>query len=194
MSYQFILASGNPHKAREFSDLFDGNIVRVSPTPEKQNVQETGVSFQQNALLKAERYFEVLKTPTLADDSGLEVSALSGEMGIHSARFGGEGLSDRERALLLLEKLKDEKNRKARFVCFLCCYLSPREVFFFEGRMDGAISHQYQGEHGFGYDPVFIPLHHEGEQTLGEIPEWKGQYSHRAKAVGLAQSFFKGRL
>ena len=194
MSYQFTLASGNPHKAGEFSDLFDRSIVRVSPAPEKQNIEETGLSFQQNALLKAERYFQVLKTPTLADDSGLEVSALSGEMGIRSARFGGPGLGDRERALLLLEKLKNERERKARFICFLCFYLSPEEVFFFEGRMEGSISHQYRGEHGFGYDPVFVPLHCEGEETLAEIPEWKGQYSHRAKAAGLAQSFFQGRL
>ena len=193
MTYQFTLASGNPHKAEEFSDLFDKAVVRVAPAPQKQRVEETGTSFQQNALIKAEHYFRVLKTPTLADDSGLEVPALPDEMGIYSARFGGEGLDDRERALLLLEKLRD-KDRRARFVCFLCFYLSDNEVFFFEGRMDGEVSSQYGGAGGFGYDPVFVPTHGEGEKTLAEIPGWKRQYSHRAKAAGLAQSFFKGRL
>ena len=193
MSYQFIMASGNSHKLCELSDLFDRNIIRVSASPEKQIVGETGTSFQQNALLKAEKYFQVLKVPTLADDSGLEIFALSNEMGIHSARFGGKGLDDRERSLLLLEKLRG-KERCARFLCFLCFYLSPREIFFFEGRMEGYISHQYCGRNGFGYDPIFIPFHRKGEETLAEIPEWKRLYGHRAKAAGLAQNFFKERL
>ena len=194
MNAQFILASGNSHKAREFADLFDQNIVRILSAPEKLGVEETGTSFQQNALLKAEKYFQALKAPTLSDDSGLEIFALPGEMGIHSARFGGEGLGDRERALLLLEKLKDNEERGACFVCFLCFYLSPGEVFFFEGRMEGSISHHCRGREGFGYDPIFIPTHYDGgDKTLAEIPEWKRRYGHRAKAVGLAQNFFMGR-
>ena len=193
MSYQFVLASGNPHKAKEFSNLFNGDIVRICPPPEKQLINETGTSFRQNALLKAEGYFQKLKVPVLADDSGLEVFALSGEMGVYSARFGGEGLSDRERALLLLEKLVNEERRGACFICVLCFYLSPKEIFFFEGRMKGSVSREYRGQDGFGYDPVFVPLHHEGEETLAEIPDWKAQYSHRAKAVGFSQSFFRGR-
>ena len=193
MSYQFALASGNPHKAEELADLFDRDILKVVPAREKQRVEETGTSFQQNALLKAQQYYQVLKTPTVADDSGLEVPTLPDEMGIHSARFGGEGLDDRERALLLLKKLGD-KERKARFVCFLCFYLSEREVFFFEGRMEGVVSPEYRGSGGFGYDPVFIPSHGDGDKTLAEIPQWKRQYGHRAKAAGLAENFFRDRL
>ena len=192
MTYQFTLASANPHKEKEFSDLFDKKIIRILPPSEKPRVDETGTSFQQNALLKAEQYFKILKNPTLADDSGLEVPALSPEMGVRSARFGGEGLDDRERALLLLEKLKD-KDRSARFVCFLCFYLSEREIFFFEGRVDGKVSLQYRGLGGFGYDPIFIPCH-GGGKTLAEIPDWKRQHSHRAKAARLAQNFFGERL
>ena len=193
MTYQFTLASGNHHKAEEFAALFNKDVVRIVSAPEKLRVEETGSTFQQNALIKAKQYFQMLKTPTLADDSGLEVPALPDEMGVCSARFGGEGLSDRERALLLLEKLGD-KDRSACFVCFLCFYLSEREIFFFEGRMEGAVSSEYCGSGGFGYDPVFIPSHGEGAKTLAEIPEWKRQYSHRAKSVGLAQNFFKMRL
>ena len=194
MIHRFTLASGNAHKAKELSELFDKNVVEVFPSPEKLMIEETGTSFQQNALLKAEKYFKALKTPTLADDSGLEVTALPEEMGIYSARFGGEGLSDRDRALLLLDKLKEKRERSALFVCYLCFYLSPREIFFFEGRMEGAVSHQYRGKDGFGYDPVFIPTHGDGEKTLAEIPHWKRQYSHRAKAAGLAENFFRDRL
>ena len=193
MSYQFVLASSNPHKAEEFSDLFDQNIVQISPAPERLSIKETGISFQQNALLKAEKYFQLLKSPTLADDSGLVVPTLPDEMGVYSARFGGKGLQDRERAILLLEKIKN-RERNAHFICFLCLYLSPEEIFFFEGRMEGYISHQYCGKNGFGYDPVFIPLHRKGEETLAEIPEWKQRYSHRAKAARLAQNFLKERL
>ena len=193
MSYELTLASGNANKAQEFSDLFDKNIVRIIPAPRLCEVEETGTSFQQNSLLKAEKYFQTLQKPTLADDSGLEVLALPGEMGIHSARFGGEGLSVRDRANLLLKKLEG-KRREALFVCFLCFYLSPREIFFFEGRMEGSVSRGYRGGSGFGYDPVFIPTYGEGEKTLAEIPQWKREYSHRAKAVHLAQNFFRERI
>ena len=193
MSYELTLASGNSHKAQEFSDLFDENIIRVVSAPQALDVEETGTSFQENALLKAEKYFQVLQKPTLADDSGLEIPALPEEMGIRSARFGPEGLSDRERAQLLLEKLEG-KDRQGLFVCFLCFYLSPREIFFFEGRMEGSVSLDYRGEEGFGYDPVFIPTYGEGGKTLAEIPHWKRQHSHRAKAAKLAQGFFKERI
>ena len=193
MSYELTLASGNVHKARELSDLFDTSIIRIAPAPQTLQVEETGTSFQQNALLKAEKYFQALQKPTLADDSGLEVPALPGEMGIRSARFGGEGLTDRERAHLLLDKLEGS-DRKALFVCFLCFYLSPREIFFFEGRMEGSVSTEYRDGAGFGYDPVFVPSHGEGGKTLAEMPQWKRQHSHRAKAASLAQKFFHERV
>lgn len=152
----FMLASGNTHKAQELFRYLSPSLT-VQTAPETLAVKEDGKSFEENAFKKAACYFQHFKHPTLADDSGLTVEALSDELGIRSARFGGEGLDDHRRSLLLLEKLKNKSNRKAYFVSYLCFYLSPEEVFFFEGRLDGVISEQLQGDHGFGYDPVFIP-------------------------------------
>ena len=188
-----LLASGNTHKAQEFAELFSPQIITVKAAPEKLEVDETGASYFANALLKAQAYYEKFKVPVLADDSGLSVEALSGELGVMSARFGGEGLSDKERALLLLSRLSDKQNRNAFFTCVLCIYLNPKEIFYFEGRMKGKIGLTYQGSAGFGYDPVFIPDEHPGEQTVAELPDWKNKNSHRALAVSLAQKFFSQR-
>lgn len=192
---ELVLASGNAHKAQEFDELFTLDFLKVKPAREKLEVAETGESFQENALLKAEAYFALEKSPVVADDSGLVVQYLPDELGIHSARFGGPDLSDAERAYLLLERLSGltrSEERAAYFVCHLCLYFSADEIYFFEGRLNGTISRDYRGEAGFGYDPVFIP---DGlsEQTLAENPEWKSQNSHRAIAVGYAERFLKER-
>ncbi len=190
--HQFILASGNAHKAEEFSELFDSEIISVSAAEQKLEVIEDGKSFQANALLKAKAYFDKFKKPVVADDSGLVVSALPGELGIHSARFGGEGLSDRQRYELLLEKMQEEEDRSAYFVCQLCFFYGAEKFFFFEGRLQGSIGHRAVGDHGFGYDPVFIPQKLSGQESFAENPEFKAKYSHRAVACQQAQSFFKG--
>lgn len=188
-----LLASGNPHKAEEFADLLDPGLFKIKSAPIKVSVTEDGQSFQENAYKKAKAYYDQFKLPVLSDDSGIVVEALPEELGIYSARFGGEHLTDRERAELLLEKLKDTEKRQAYFVCILCFYLSPGEIFFFEGRMEGEIGTVYRGEYGFGYDPVFIPSKHEGEQTVAEIPEWKSKNGHRSQACKHADRFFRER-
>lgn len=190
---ELILASSNAHKAQEFSELFDAKIVTVKPAPHKIEVVEDGLSYFENALLKAQAYFKEFKLPVLADDSGLNVSALPLELGIQSARFGGEGLKDKERALLLLDKMEGKSDREASFTCILCVYLNEKEIFYFEGRMGGVVAYGYQGEGGFGYDPVFIPTEGPGELTVAELSDWKNKFSHRAVAVGLAQKFFSQR-
>ncbi len=198
-SYQFILASGNQHKAQEFNELFDTELVKVESAKEKLEVVEDGATYFENALLKAQAYYNKYKTPVLADDSGLTVYALIGELGIHSARFGGAGLSDRDRAYLLLEKMQNIRpgvDRDAYFTCVLCFYFSALEYFFFEGRMSGTISMSYDaGDAGFGYDPVFIPeARAEEGLSISRLGDWKNSHSHRAQAVKLAQNFFKSKL
>lgn len=198
MILEFLLASGNAHKAQEFSGLFDPEVVRISPAPEKIDVTEDGESYAENALKKAKAYFEKFKKPVMADDSGLNVEALPDELGIYSARFGGEGLTDRERAELLLEKLADlePEKRQAFFTCYLCFYFSEDEVYFFEGRLKGRIATELCGEQGFGYDPVFIPEALERNdqlKVLAQVPDWKALHSHRASAVAQAGRFFKER-
>ncbi|EPZ51805.1 non-canonical purine NTP pyrophosphatase, RdgB/HAM1 family [Bacteriovorax sp. BAL6_X] len=187
---EFILATGNAHKADEFAVLFKETNITIKAAAAKLDVVEDGNTFQENALKKAQAYYDEFKIPVVADDSGITVEALPQELGIYSARFGGEDLTDRQRAELLLEKLKDEQNRNAYFTCVLCFYLSPEEIYFFEGRMEGEISNSYIGEGGFGYDPVFCPKAFP-DQTVAQLEKWKNENSHRAKAVSAAIKFFQ---
>lgn len=190
---ELLLASGNAHKAEEFASLFDPSIIQVKAAPKKLEVLEDGQSYFENAYKKAAAYFAEFKVPVLADDSGLNVTALPDELGITSARFGGEGLSDKERAVLLLEKMQNQKERSAYFSCVLCIYLNDKEIFYFEGRMNGSIAHVYRGSGGFGYDPVFVPTEAPESLTLAELSDWKAMHSHWALASSLAQKFFANR-
>lgn len=191
--HNFLLATGNAHKSEEFNKIFDSKIICVSSAPSKLEVVEDGQTFFDNALIKARAYYDKFQKPILSDDSGLCVEALPNELAVQSARFGGEGLNDKDRALLLLEKMKDQDNRKAYFVCVLCFYLDPKNIFYFEGRMEGIIASSYEGEHGFGYDPVFKPLSAPHNLSVAQLPEWKDENSHRARACKQAQIFFRER-
>ena len=187
----FILASGNAHKASEFKDLFTG-ILSISAAPKTLEVDETGKTFTENAFLKAKAYYDSYKTPALADDSGLVVEALPELLGVQSARFAPELPSYQDKCNKLLELLSTKENRAAYFVCVLCFYLSPDEVYLFEGRVHGEIGHEIKGTGGFGYDPIFIPIRTENDgKSLAELPEWKNEFSHRAKASQAAMNFFK---
>ena len=191
---ELILASGNAHKAEEFAELFDPKLITVKAALQKIDVVEDGETYFENALLKAKAYYDKFKVPVIADDSGLNVAALPGELGLHSARFGGDGLKDRDRAELLLKKMDGITDRTAYFSCVLCVYLNEKEIFYFEGRMNGAIGYSYRGSTGFGYDPVFIPTDKADEGlTVAELHEWKQKNSHRAVASGFAQKFLGQR-
>jgi XTP/dITP diphosphohydrolase len=191
---EFILASSNLHKAQEFEELFQGQI-QVKPAPKKLEPEESGESFTENALIKAKAYYEQFGVPTLADDSGLVVEALPELLGVQSARFCSDKPDYKDKCLQLIQLLSEQINRRAHFVCVLCFYLSPSEVYFFEGQLKGEIAHAPKGEHGFGYDPVFIPSQEGGEElkSLAELPEWKNEHSHRARAVQAAFKFFKNQ-
>lgn len=194
MTIKLYLASGNQHKAEEFAELFDLNILNVEAAPKKVDVVEDGLTYSENALKKAQAYYEEFKVPVVSDDSGLNVQALPDDLGIQTARFGGEGLSASERNTLLLEKMKGVNEREAEFICVLCFYFSPDEVFFFEGRLKGTIGQEQLGDEGFGYDPVFMPTKTEEGKSLAQLPEWKQLNSHRALACQSALKFFKERV
>lgn len=185
---QVVLASGNPGKIKEFSELLAPLDLEILPqslfdTPE---AEETGLSFVENAILKARNAAEHSQRPALADDSGLEVDALNGAPGIYSARYAGEHATDALNNQKLLEALKDipAHKRTARFRCVLV-YLrhanDPSPVIA-EGTWEGCVSHSLEGEQGFGYDPLFyIPaLKCTAAQLL---PAEKRQYSHRSQAL-----------
>ncbi|AUN99842.1 non-canonical purine NTP pyrophosphatase, RdgB/HAM1 family [Bacteriovorax stolpii] len=191
---ELLLASGNDHKAEEFSELFDPKILVVKAAPEKIDVAEDGSTYFENALLKAKAYYDKFKVPVIADDSGLNVQSLPNELGLHSARFGGPGLTDRDRAELLLKKMDGVSEREAYFSCVLCVYFSEKEIFYFEGRLNGSIGYSYRGSTGFGYDPVFIPTDKAEEGlTVAELHEWKQKNSHRAVASALLSKFLAQR-
>lgn len=186
---EFLLASGNPHKAEELNKLLDGmNIVAAS---EKVKVIEDGDTFTANALKKAKSYHDFFKKPAVADDSGLFVEALPNQLGVQSARFAPEleEYKDKNNKLIELMEGKEGDERAAYFVCVLCFYISEKEIYFFEGRVAGKIAKEQRGDAGFGYDPVFIP-DAQPDKHLAEIPEWKMQNSHRAKACREASQFF----
>lgn len=190
---EFLLASGNSHKASELNTLFEASAVDIISAHKSIDVVEDGDTYEENAFKKADAYYKLYNRPVVSDDSGLNVFSLPDELGIYSARFGGEGLSDSQRAELLLEKMEGVSDRSAYFSCVLCFYITPEEVYFFEGRLNGEISLKMSGSDGFGYDPVFIPALSDGDSTIAMMPEWKKLNSHRFKACRLAIEFFSNK-
>ena len=187
----FLLASGNSHKAQEFKELFEKKIV-VNAAPQTLEVDETGKTFTENALLKAKAYFDAYKVPTLADDSGLVLEAFPDLLSVQSARFAPDLPKYTDKCARILELYRGQENRNAYFICVLCFYVSHEEYYFFEGRVHGTIGEEIKGAHGFGYDPIFIPERKENDGlSLAELPEWKNEFSHRAKASKSALSFFQ---
>ncbi|HEV3393555.1 MAG TPA: XTP/dITP diphosphatase [Chthoniobacterales bacterium] len=179
-----LLATGNTHKSREFQKLLgdDFQISDLSSLPALEMPEETGSTFEQNAVLKAVSVSKVVDQLIVADDSGLEVHALGGAPGIYSARYAGEHARDSANIDKLLRKMKDVAKRSARFRCVIALARSGDVVGTFEGLVEGEIVDPPRGTGGFGYDPVFQPTGFE--KTFAEMAsESKNQISHRAKAI-----------
>ena len=182
---RFVLATHNPGKLREMADILSHlNIEVVSPADLGLNVdvEETGTTFAENAMLKAKAICAAAKLPAIADDSGLCVDALNGGPGVYSARYGGEELDDRGRYLLLLNSMRGQTTRAAHFACAIACAFPNGKTLTAEGRCDGSIAFAPMGEGGFGYDPVFfVP---EFRKTFGQLSaEEKCSVSHRGRAL-----------
>lgn len=186
--HKFNLGSTNSGKAKELNELLGENFEILS-APEKLDVIEDADSFSGNALLKAKAYFDKFKQPVVTDDSGLVVPAHPEILGIYSARFAPEETEYSGKIQKLIEYMQNTEDRSAYFVCILCFYINPDEIFFFEGRVNGEIGQSAQGSEGFGYDPIFYPIGMEGK-SFAELKEWKSKNSHRAKACREAISFF----
>ncbi len=182
-----VVATGNRGKFKEIAALLRGLGVRIVPLDRVGPVEvppESGDSFQENARLKATAVSAAVGHLAIADDSGLEVDALGGKPGHLSARFGGEGKTDRERCRLVLEKLIGVPSewRTARFRCAIAVAEPSGRVHLTEGTCEGRIAPSPRGTRGFGYDPIFeIP---SLGRTLAEVgPDDKNRLSHRAQAV-----------
>ncbi|MHB9149619.1 MAG: non-canonical purine NTP pyrophosphatase [Thermoleophilia bacterium] len=196
-----MIATGNRGKAREFSRLLGGGF-NVEALPDTVRLpEETGVTFAENALLKALSVFAALDgiVAVLADDSGLEVDALGGDPGVRSARYAGEAATDEDNVTLLLSRLGDTLDRSGRFVCALAMVVPTKTadvplVYEFTGELAGSIASAPAGAGGFGYDPVFIPA--GWAMTLAEAdPGQKDAVSHRARAVaGLLDAVTRGEV
>jgi XTP/dITP diphosphohydrolase len=185
---QVVLASGNAGKQREFAALLGSRGIELVLQSELgiASIAETGTSFEANALLKARHAALASGLPALADDSGLQVDALGGRPGIHSARYAGESASDQQNNAKLLEELRGVAQiaRTASFRCVLVLVRGPQDAapLIAYGSWPGAIATAPAGERGFGYDPLFLPqgLHCSAAQLSSEL---KNRLSHRSQAL-----------
>ena len=188
MQHRIVLASNNPGKVREFSQLLSDTELEVVPqsafsVPE---IEETGLTFVENAILKARNAAQHTGLPAIADDSGLEVDALSGAPGIYSARYAGAGASDLDNLEKLLTRLQgvDDDQRSARFQCLMVYMRHARDPTprIFQGTWEGSILREPRGSGGFGYDPVFLVP--EMNRASAELPpDVKNRLSHRGQAI-----------
>lgn len=178
---QVIVATGNAGKVREIGEALAGLGWNLRPLGGFPMPEETGTTYEENAALKACTVALMNRVSAIADDSGIEVAALNGEPGVYSARFGGRD-SDLERNMYLLEKLRGQADRRAKFVSVVILAHPNGQVETYRGELSGTLLEGPRGTGGFGYDPLFVP---DGEtRTLAEmtVPE-KQAVSHRGKAL-----------
>lgn len=190
---QIVLASTNQGKVREVAMMVQDmgiEIVPLSETAFQGEIEETGTTFEENAIIKAMQVAKTLGIPALADDSGLEIDYLNKEPGIYSARYMGEDTSYHIKNSSLIERLNgvpDEK-RTARFVCAVAAAFPDGRVKTVRGTMEGRIGYEEKGENGFGYDPIFY-LPEYGCTSAELSMEEKNKISHRGKALrGIRES------
>lgn len=189
---KFVLASQNKHKLVEMQSILSAHGVEVVLQGElglHVDVEETGTSFAENAMLKAKAVMEASGLPAIADDSGVCVDALNGAPGIYSARYGGPALDDIQRYQLLLANMRGVTSRAAHFTSAIACIFPNGDTLEAEGICPGSIAYAPQGDGGFGYDPVFfLP---QLKKTYAQLTaEEKAMVSHRGKALEV----FDGKL
>ena len=186
---KIIIATKNKGKAKDFEALFGPlgyEVLTLHDVADDMDVEETGTTFEENALLKATALANHLQTMVIADDSGLEIDALDGRPGIYSARYAGEEKSDEANIDKVLEELKDvkESERTARFVCAIAVASPTSEPFTVRGTCEGIIAQERKGTNGFGYDPIFF-VPSENKMMAELTAEEKGAISHRGNAIKL---------
>ena len=182
---KFVLATANPGKIQEMREILSElgiEFVTREDLGIEIEVDETGSTFRENALIKAKAICKVSGLPAIADDSGLMVDALGGEPGVYSSSFGGMELDCNGRCEYLLDKLRGVEQRGAKFVSTIVCAFPDGRVLTAEGECSGTIVTSPRGSNGFGYDPVFIA---DGKnQTMAELSrEEKNEASHRGKSL-----------
>lgn len=182
MKKTLVLASSNAHKLKEIREiLIDFNVVSCKEAGFVGEIEETGKTFFENALIKAKTVSDSLGVIALGDDSGLSVRALGGAPGIYSARYAGDGI-DRHNCELLLKNMSGITERKAEFTCCMVLYFPNGKVVSATGVSEGKILEEFNGQNGFGYDPIFYS--DELKKCFGvATAEEKNSVSHRFKAL-----------
>lgn len=185
---ELIFATHNDHKVKEVAQMLPSYLTMKSLTDINfhDEIDETGKTFEENALLKAKTIFEKTNKNIFADDSGLVIDALDGAPGVYSARYAGTG-KDTDNVAKALKELEGKTNRKAYFISIFCLILNGKE-YFFEGKVNGTISTEILGEDGFGYDPIFIPDGYS-KSFAQMTAEEKNNISHRGLAVKKLSDF-----
>lgn len=180
---RLVCATANPHKVTELSRMLPGWVQLVPRPPEVGDVEETAPTLEGNAIIKAVEIANAADDWAIADDTGLEVLALGGEPGVRSARFAGETATDADNRALLLQRMKGVTDRRARFRTVVALVNSRGEIHVVSGECAGTIAEAEVGEHGFGYDAVFIPDDADGQTFAQMSAEEKDAISHRGKAL-----------
>lgn len=187
---KIIFATANLHKLKEVQHIFpDYSVLSLTDIGFRGDITEDAETLEGNALLKAKFVYEKFGLNCFADDTGLEVEALNGKPGVHSARWAGEHKSSADNLQKLLMELKPHTNRNARFRTVIALIMNGKE-YLFEGIVNGTILEYSKGKEGFGYDPVFKPIGYS--ETFAEMPLYlKNQISHRSIAVKKLIAFLK---
>jgi len=192
MKNQLVFASANANKVEEVSVKLGGiKLLGLKDIGCAEDIQETSDTLEGNARQKAWYIYEKYGCDCFADDTGLEVFALGGKPGVHSARFAGEQRSNEDNRKKLLEDLKSELDRRARFRTSICLIIGGNEVLF-EGIVEGKILREEKGNGGFGYDSLFVPSDNSRSFAQMSIEE-KNILSHRGKAIGHLRLFLEGK-
>ena len=192
---KLLIATTNAGKLREIAGILNGvpvELVALDRYPEVQEPDETGATFAENARLKALYYHQATGLPSVADDSGLEIAAMDGAPGVHSARWEGSDYAVKFRKIYERLEARGDRRSAARFVCRVALAEAGRIVYESEGIIDGRVADEPRGDQGFGYDPIFFfpPL----GVTLAQLdPETKATVSHRGKAFNALRSYLESR-
>ena len=190
---KILFATSNQNKANEIRKMLPKNIdlLTLADIEINEDIPETSDTIEGNAKQKADYITFNYQLNCFADDTGLEIEALNGEPGVHSARYAGEERSDDANMKLVLDKLQSSENRTARFKTVIALNLNNKQ-FIFEGNVNGTIRLEKAGQNGFGYDPIFEP--ENCGKTFAEMSmEEKNKYSHRARAIKKMIDFFQNK-
>lgn len=194
---KLLLATQNKNKVIELKRLLNEypqfEVYSLSDVNIQDDIEETGLTFEENARLKALHIFKLTGVACIADDSGLEIEALNNEPGVYSARYLGDKTPYTIKNQVILDRMENCSNRDARFVSVVCLVLNENDVYTFEGIMPGVIGYEAKGDNGFGYDPIFVPKGYDLSYAEMDL-DIKNKLSHRGQALRKAVDFLEKGL